>query len=201
MPHYFPTPPTSDDEETDSLRASVTPPDSDTDSDDEVDFVFIREIIKITYQNIIIHEGLQGLKELRERDVDKFYPDLAFKYACDNGLLEIAQWLLEVDETTGVDDGKICIYGLSNLNAGQNYFYSACLSGKLHIAQWFYEMAKIDNKLSYINFYFEDPRYLFTLVCERGQVDIINWLETIQSKYYHIMDGSRIIPMIRGSID
>jgi len=81
--------------------------------------------------------------------------DAAFRYACENGHLIIAIWLIH--------------HFPIDIQAKSNYaFRYACANGHMDVAQW------LKNKCSNINL--QDINSAFYLACEKGNLNIAQWL-------------------------
>ena len=86
--------------------------------------------------------------------------ELAFRYSCEKGNLELAKWLLEMKP-------NIDISALSDYS-----FRLACCNGHLHIAKWLLQikpMITIEN-------------LIFYSTCENGYLEIAKWLFQINPK-------------------
>ena len=103
---------------------------------------------------------------LRKRDTYQFIDistdyEYAFRMACENGHLEVAQWLLQVKPNIQVDA----------LNEWA--FRNACMMRHLKVAKWLLQV-KPDIDISVKN---EDA---FRLACANGHLEVAKWLLQIK---------------------
>jgi hypothetical protein len=88
----------------------------------------------------------------------------AFINACENGYLNVAKWLFEINPTIHITD-----------SCYQFLFYKICTNGHLHIMQWLYQLIKNSNK--YIEW-----NYLLHISFMESHADFAKWLLSIQLK-------------------
>ena len=81
----------------------------------------------------------------------------AFRWACERGQLEVAQWLLSVKPDI-------------DISSQHNYaFRFACCFGHLEVAQWLFSVKKtIGNKEA-----------AFRLACAKGHLNVAQWLLSV----------------------
>ena len=87
--------------------------------------------------------------------------ELAFRYSCEKGNLELAKWLLKIKPNINI---SAC---------GEYAFRWACAEGYLKIAKW---LLKIKPNIN-ISEYCE---YAFIFACKNGKLDVIKWLLEIK---------------------
>ena len=123
-----------------------------------------------------------------------------FQWACQTGLLDIAQWLynLRIDIGINIDiyinnnqafreaceNGHLCIaqwlYSIDNnnninINADNEYaFRYSCENGHLAIAKWLYSIDRDINIHA-------DKQYAFRWACINGHLDVLQWLYSFKS--------------------
>ena len=86
--------------------------------------------------------------------------EYAFRWACHNGHLNIAQWLYEIKPTIDI----------SAFN--ENAFRWACKNGHLDVTQWLYQIKPtIDISAENEN--------AFRITCENGHLEVAQWLQTL----------------------
>jgi ankyrin repeat protein len=97
----------------------------------------------------------------KNSNIENYEFEKGWMYACNNGNLVLAKWLLEINP-------------LINISVDNNsVFYYACISGNLEIAKWLISInPNID--ISY------DNEFVFCSVCENGQLDVAKWLLEIK---------------------
>ena len=98
-------------------------------------------------------------KKINIPDNDEIYTD-AFQYACTNGNIDIAKWLLEIRPNIKT----------SNIN---HIFNLTSISGQLSVLKWL--LSIFDNiNISYNN------EIIFRNVCNEGNLQIAKWLYSIK---------------------
>ena len=98
--------------------------------------------------------------------------DHAFKVACENGFLGIAQWLFSL--------------GNINLHDENEYVFKwACKMGHLEMAKWLYQISI--NTQSPINIH-ADNEYAFRWSCKLGLINIPKWLLSLDKIDIHAED-------------
>ena len=118
--------------------------------------------------------------------------EFAFRYACYNGHLDLAQWLYKIKPTIDIsvqNDLAFCwtcneghldlaqwLYKIKptiDISAKDEYaFRGACINGHLELAQWLYQIKPT------IHISAEDEE-AFRLACENGHLALIKWLQTL----------------------
>ena len=84
----------------------------------------------------------------------------AFRYACENGHLDIAQWLYHIKPTIDISGDS------------EYAFRYACQNGHLNVAQWLYKI-KHTSDISAMD------EYAFRWACINGHLNIAQWLQTL----------------------
>ena len=92
---------------------------------------------------------------------DDEYDECAFCYACHYGHIEVAKWLLLINQDIN-----------RNINNGRA-FRRACAEGHLEVAKWLLEL-KPDIDIS------ADNETTFRFVCCHGHLDVAKWLLEIK---------------------
>jgi len=88
-----------------------------------------------------------------------------FRTACQYGHKDIAEWLYNLSKNYG---RKI------DINAMNDYAFSACENGFEHVAKWLYDLSKTDgNTKININVWSD---YAFIFSCSSGYINIAKWL-------------------------
>ena len=85
----------------------------------------------------------------------------AFRYACSNGHLEVAKWLLTVKSDVNISEYN------------EHAFRSACHSGHQEIAKWLLSV-KPDINIS------ANDEHAFRSACHNGHQEIAKWLLTLK---------------------
>ena len=93
--------------------------------------------------------------------------DAAFRYSCEYGHIEMAEWLYNLSKTD--NNSKV------NINADSEYaFRVSCENGHKQIAEWLYNLSKIDNNTKInINAY-SDAAFRYS--CAWGKKEVAEWL-------------------------
>ena len=99
--------------------------------------------------------------------------DLAFRYACINGYINIAQWLYELED-------KPNIHALDDFA-----FIYACFYGHINIAQWLFGF---DDKP---NIHALDD-FAFRFACYKEHINIASWLVSICDDYHIEIEYGKI---------
>ena len=121
-----------------------------------------------------------------------------FCLVCSNGHLEVAQFLFSFKSSI-------------DIQTLEKVFYVACDKGCLKIAQWLYQINPMidiltDNSINERNFYIsinEITKILikygaFYSACERGHLDVVQWLIQLRpDKYAYTIQNKVIMPIIR----
>lgn len=85
----------------------------------------------------------------------------AFSYSCSKGFLDIAKWILDMNNDEIFD----------NINEMHLAFTSSCINNHLHIAKWLLHINKTPIQSSDIT---RDGTFLWSL--QSGNFDVCNWL-------------------------
>jgi hypothetical protein len=104
-----------------------------------------------------------------------------FRISCENGHLQMAQWLLNIKPTI-----QISIFG-------EYAFTYACQHGHIDIAQWLLEV-KPDIEVDYLNY------SIFINTCKKGQLQVAQWLYSLHPEV-NIENVIRIIGVDSRNID
>lgn len=87
--------------------------------------------------------------------------EYAFRYACRNGYLNVAQWLLQIKPTI-------------NISAKNDYAFKwSCSFGHLNIVQWLLQMKPTINISA-------SEEYAFREACSNGHLNVAQWLLQIK---------------------
>ena len=93
--------------------------------------------------------------------------DYAFQLSCENGHIEVAQWLILLGESN--DYTKI------DIHADNEYaFRWSCQYGHLELAQWLIKLGE-SNGYTKINIH-ADNEYAFRWSCRNGHLEVAQWL-------------------------
>jgi ankyrin repeat protein len=109
--------------------------------------------------------SLAAVQEFKKRNsnvnisFENYY--FAFRYACLNGHLHVAKWLLSIKPTINI----------SALN--EEVFRWSCSNGQLHVAQWLLSV-KPDIVISYFN------ECAFRWACNNNQLHVAQWLLSVK---------------------
>lgn len=99
---------------------------------------------------------LACLKMMYSRECKHVGDDVAFQLACRNGHLEVAKWLVSLNQ--GID-----------VHARQNWaFTTSCFNNRLEVCKWLRSLDK--------GIYKQIPANAFVHVCENGHLDVAKWL-------------------------
>jgi ankyrin repeat protein len=102
----------------------------------------------------------------------------AFQWACENGHLDVAQWLLQVSKEKGQP---------INISAeNEKAFRLACYNGYLKIAQWLLQERGGDIDISV------GHEWAFRYACRKGQLHVVQWLLQISKEKGHEIDISAL---------
>ena len=118
---------------------------------------------------------------VNENEIDiHAYNDYAFRLSCENGHLELAQWLIQLGESSGYT--KIDIHA-SNKDA----FRSSCYHGHIEVAQWLVQLGESDGYTK-IDIHVLNE-FAFKWSCLYGHLNIARWLiELGESSSYTKID-------------
>ena len=133
-----------------------------------------------------LEEAKQLLIENSDIDISA-RNDEAFCWACYNGHLEVAKWLLEVKPDINISN--------------ECTFRTACSKGHLEVAKWLLEK-KSDINAKYAFIYFEVAKWLlgkkpdinisanndeaFIFSCIYGYLEVVKWLQTLNPDIYYV---------------
>jgi len=149
---------------------------------------------------------LLDYKNKSEEELEKYVNNESFKLACENGHLEVAQWLLSIkpDINISADDDCAfrwtCDYGHLevaqwlrsikpdiNISAEDDWaFKGACENGHLEVAQWLLSI-KPDINIS------AEYDFSFIFACQGGHLDVSRWLCTLDNRYQIEIKNNKII--------
>jgi hypothetical protein len=126
---------------------------------------------------------LEEAKKLLETypQIDMSYKGWSpFRWACAEGHMEVAQWLLSLHDNVSTRQRIISAYN--------SYAYIfACEGGHLHIAQWLKEiqLAEISRSSQWVAF-----RY----ACDNNHFHVVDWICNLDPSlwYYTVEDGQMI---------
>ena len=110
---------------------------------------------------------LLGYKNKSEEELEKYVNNESFKWACENGHLEVAQWLLSIKPD--IDVSAVSDWA----------FRWTCENGHLEVAQWLLSI-KPDIDVSAVS------DWAFKGACQEGHLDVSQWLCTLDNRYQKI---------------
>ena len=157
------------------------------------------------YENICKHgnyfDMINYFKKYREKDIENH-----FVYACKNGYLHVAKWILEykpitynyIHYTELFQD--VCYNGHieilqwlllinPNIKIWENNecaFYKSCQKGHLHIVKWLLSIRPS------IDIYRENDR-AFKITCYNGHVELALWFCSQNIKYQTVIDNNKLV--------
>jgi len=149
---------------------------------------------------------LLDFKIKKQKELQPFINNVGFNWACSNGELEIAKWLVSVKPDIDISENnenafnKACEYGYLELAKwlllvkpdinisvdNEKAFCGACENNELEVAQWLLSV-KPDINISI------DCDNVFKLVCESNLVEIAQWLSTLNETYHIEVEDDEII--------
>lgn len=101
--------------------------------------------------------------------------DYAFRFACVEGHLGVAQWLLSIKPDINISANN------------EHAFKYTCFKGHLEVAQWLLSI-KPDIDISV------DNDVVFRFVCQTGDLVIAQWLQSLKpNKYVLEIENNKII--------
>ena len=139
----------------------------------------------------ILHAKVLELYNKYENDpyMAPQYNEYAFGWACENGHLHVAQWLLQIKPTINVSTDNEYAFrwacGNGHLHVAQWLlqinptidnefaFQWACVYGHLHVAQWLLQIKPTINVSAY-------NEYAFRQACDNGHLHVAQWLLQIK---------------------
>jgi hypothetical protein len=115
------------------------------------------------------YNNLVEIQKICDNDLmKKIWPNI-FTQSCQYGHMEIAEWIWHVRKV-GTDLDKDDELALIDA------FYECCLNNQIHIAKWIHQI--------YSRAYFSNRRtYVFNYCCERGYLEIAQFLYSIESDF------------------
>ncbi len=98
--------------------------------------------------------------------------EYAFRFACFNGHLPVAQWLLDMKPNI-------------NISANMDFaFKYACGNGHLPVAQWLFNIKPSINIAA-------DDEWVFRSACENGHLHVAQWLNP--DKYIVVSNKNKLL--------
>lgn len=126
--------------------------------------------------NLINNGSLQEIKDFYNNNPSVAVDEKPFSWACAEGHLEVAKWLLEVNPNINI-----------NISNGNEYiFRSVCSHGHLHVAKWLLEI-KPDIVISAEN------NVAFFSACRYKNNDVALWLTTLDQRYIVVIQNDVIL--------
>ena len=101
---------------------------------------------------------------------------------CQNGYINIAQWIYELEDINIHADGEVA-------------FRLACMNGQLNVAQWLYSLGDVDVDIDIDLDGYDGPNgthYVsnaFNLSCENGHLVVAKWLYHILGHHFNSYCG------------
>jgi hypothetical protein len=126
-------------------------------------------------QNLFTYACKKGVLELAQRLVHfpidiHAYDEVAFRSACFNNHLELAQWLT----LTCCSPINIHVYD-------ESVFRCACYNGHLEVAKWLVDYTNSIH--SPIDIHALDE-YAFRYACKKGHLEVVQWLVSLCPEMY-----------------
>ena len=152
---------------------------------------------------------LLDFKIKKQKELQPFINNVGFNWACSNGELEIAKWLVSVKPDIYISENnenafnKACEYGYLELAKwlllvkpdinisvdNEKAFRYACINGKLIVAQWLLSI-KPD-----INISVEDE-YAFCGACENNELEVAQWLLSVKPDINISIDCDNVFKLV-----
>lgn len=99
--------------------------------------------------------------------------DASFVLACENGHLDVAQWLYDLGLES---NSKIDIH-----SRYERAFRDTCRNGHLDVAQWLYDLGFKDSNEKIDIHHCDD--YAFRFACQNKHLDVVKWLISLEPGY------------------